>query len=47
MGNAGQINYAKDLIMKLGYDNDDCDLHNMTSMKISRLISELKEELYG
>lgn len=39
-----QIEYARDLILKLGYDLDWYDLDKMTRGQISRLIDELKDE---
>jgi len=41
-----QIDYAKDLMAKLGYDEDDYDLDHMSRAEVSSLIDELKEE-YG
>jgi hypothetical protein len=41
---AAQIEYATDLILKLGYDLDWYDLDKMTRGQISRLIDELKDE---
>ena len=37
-----QIEYARDLILKLGYDLDWYDLDKMTRGQISRLIDELR-----
>ena len=42
-----QIEYATDLILKLGYDLDWYDLDKMTRGQISRLIDELKDEWEG
>lgn len=39
---AAQIEYARDLILRLGYDLD-----KMTRGQISRLIDELKDEWEG
>lgn len=39
-----QIEYAKDLIRKLGYDLDSYDFENMDKQEVSELISELKAE---
>ena len=44
---AAQIEYARDLIFKLGYDLDWYDLDKMTRGQISRLIDELKDEWEG
>ena len=44
---AAQIEYATDLILKLGYDLDWYDLDKMTRGQILRLIDELKDELEG
>ncbi len=44
---AAQIEYARDLILKLGYDLDWYDLDKMTRSQISRLIDELKDEWEG
>ena len=41
---AAQIEYARDLILKLGYDLDWYDLDKMNRGQISRLIDELKDE---
>ena len=43
---AAQIEYARDLILKLGYDLDWYDLEAMSRGQISRLI-ELKDEWEG
>lgn len=42
-----QIDYATDLINKLGYDLDWYDLSKMNKSQISELISELKNEWEG
>ena len=42
-----QIEFATDLICKLGYDLDWYDLDKMTRGQISRLIDELKDEWEG
>jgi len=39
-----QIDYAKDLMEKLGYDEEDYDFDRMTRAEVSELIDELKEE---
>jgi hypothetical protein len=39
------IDYAKDLIEKCGYDQDDYDFDNMTFEECSDLIDDLKIEL--
>ena len=39
-----QIQYARDLITKLGYDIDDYPLEEMSRKEISKLIDELKAE---
>jgi len=44
---AAQIDYARDLILKLGYDLDLYDLDKMTRGQISRLIDELRNEWEG
>lgn len=44
---AAQIEYARDLICKLGYDLDWYDLDKMTRGQISRLIDELRDEWEG
>ena len=44
---AAQIEYARDLILKLGYDLDWYDLDKMTRGQISRLIDELRDEWEG
>lgn len=43
-----QISYAKDLMAKLGYTEDDLevDFEYMTRAEVSELINELREE-YG
>jgi len=42
-----QIEYATDLLLKLGYDLDWYDLEAMSWSQISRLIDELKDEWEG
>lgn len=42
-----QIEYAADLIKKLGYDKDEYDLEKMDREQISNLIAELKDEWEG
>jgi len=42
-----QIQYAKDLLRKLGYDLDDYDFDKMTKTEVSELITELKDEYEG
>ena len=44
---AAQIEYAQDLINKLGYDLDWYDLEAMSRSQISRLIDELRDEWEG
>ena len=44
---AAQIEYATDLIQKLGYDLDWYDLERMTRGQISQLIDELRDEWEG
>jgi len=42
-----QIDYANDLIQKLGHDPDWYDLEKMTRSQIARLIDELRDEWEG
>ena len=42
-----QIEYAADLLDKLGYDKEEYGLENMTQEDLSELISELKDEWEG
>jgi len=42
-----QIDYATDLILKLGYDLDWYDLEKMSRSQLARLIDELKNEWEG
>lgn len=42
-----QIDYATDLILKLGYDLDWYDLEKMSRSQLARLIDELKSEWEG
>ena len=42
-----QIAYAEKLLRELGYDVEDYPLSEMSKREASRLINELKEELYG
>ena len=42
-----QLDYARDLILKLGYDMDWYDLEAMTRSQIARLIDELRDEWEG
>lgn len=42
-----QIEYATDLLNKLGYDLDWYDLEAMTRQQIGELIDELKKEWEG
>ena len=42
-----QIDYATDLILKLGYDLDWYDLGKMSRSQLARLIDELKSECEG
>ena len=44
---AAQIDYATDLILKLGYDLDWYDLEKMSRSQLARLIDELKSEWEG
>ncbi len=47
MPTKAQIDYAKDLMAKLGYDEYDYDLDTMTATEVSELITDLKEEWEG
>lgn len=40
-----QIEYATEMIIKLGYDLDDYDFEKMTKEEGTDLINELKREL--
>lgn len=42
-----QIDYARDLIKKLGYDLDEYDLSGMTRAEIADLIRDLRTEWEG
>lgn len=42
-----QIDYATDLINKLGYAPDHYDFSRMTRSQMARLIDELRKELEG
>ena len=42
-----QIEYAADLLDKLGYDKEEYGLENMTRAELSELIGELKDEWEG
>lgn len=42
-----QLDYARDLILKLGYDMDWYDLESMTRSQLARLIDELRDEWEG
>lgn len=42
-----QIDYATDLILKLGYDLDWYDLDKISRSQLARLIDELKDEWEG
>ena len=42
-----QIDYARDLIKKLGYDLDDYDFNTMTRAEIADLIRDLRAEWEG
>lgn len=42
-----QIEYAQDLIRKLGYDEADYDFDDMDKREVSALIDELKAEWGG
>ncbi len=42
-----QIEYAADLLDKLGYDKEEYGLENMTREELSELISELQDEWEG
>ncbi len=41
-----QLDYANDLIQKLGYDPDWYDLEKMTRSQLARLIDELRDETF-
>ena len=43
----GQIEYATNLLKQLGYDVEEYNLDGMEVWEISKLISELKDELEG
>ena len=43
----GQLEYAKILLRELGYDEADYPLAKMSKQEISKLIDDLKDELYG
>jgi len=47
MATQAQIQYATDLLDKLGYDVEEYDLNSMTKDEISELIRELKDEWEG
>lgn len=42
-----QIEYATDLLIRLGYDMDWYDLEKMSREQLSDLIAELKDEWEG
>lgn len=42
-----QIDYAADLLDKLGYDKEEYDIENMSRAELSEQISELKDEWEG
>ena len=42
-----QIDYARDLILKLGYDLDWYELDKMSRSQLARLIDELRDEWEG
>lgn len=42
-----QVMYAENLLEELGYDIEDYPLSEMSKREASKLIDELKEELYG
>ena len=42
-----QIAYAEKLLRELGYDVEDYPLSEMSKREASRLIDDLKDELYG
>ena len=42
-----QIEYAADLLDKLGYDKAEYGIENMSRAELSELISELKDEWEG
>ena len=42
-----QIVYAKDFLEELGYDVEDYPLSERSKREASRLIDDLKDELYG
>ena len=44
---AAQIEYATELINKLGYDMDWYNFEAMTRSRLARLIDELRDELEG
>lgn len=44
---AKQIQYATNLLARLGYDLNNYDLENMDNMKCNQLILDLIEELEG
>lgn len=41
-----QKEYIESLVEKCGYDISDYDLDNLSSIEASRLIDDLKEDLY-
>ena len=42
-----QIMYAEALLRELGYDEADYPLAKMSKQEVSKLIDDLKDELYG
>jgi len=42
-----QIAYAQALLRELGYDTQDYPLSEMSKQEVSKLIDDLKDELYG
>ena len=42
-----QIAYAQALLRELGYDTQDSPLSEMSKHEVSKLIDDLKDELYG
>ena len=42
-----QIEYAADLLDKLGHDKEEYGLENMTRTELSELIGELQDEWEG
>ena len=42
-----QVMYAENLLEELGYDVEDYPLSEMDKQEVSKLIDDLKDELYG